>query len=983
MGGSRQDREQKQNLVMVFKDTENTFFEVESVINKRVRDGLVEYLIKWKGCPLSQSSWEPCANLCDSAMEEARKFEAEKKKKTSKKTPQPVVSLPGNTRKLDPPPPPLEDGRWRWTDEEQLKYQEVERIDVNNSDSRQRITEARLNGTPVVLVGHVGWANFADKWLIPINSAEKIDQTRGSNRESKWLDLSLNHKLDIKRMTADIGDEVVPMLQRDYDERNPLQAAMKASVFLKTFWPDDNGKCFSTDSLYLHQWQFPLSKSAGKKLCHKNNPLPNNILGTDLLKYWLDLSQCKYDSPLQYIFMGRADTMSKLHCDNGGLEISIAPIIGQKECILVHRLDGDSCLYDLDASLDNVDLQMYPLMEKARIWKTCVKPGEILLMPQGTYHQCRNVTPCLSYSRFHLDTINLLPFLQSMIDEDADEIDHGEVIWNSSTELIDALDKFVDNCKSFRKSTPPKPMPTLSNEVIENINTLRSLRNICQEIARRLGTHKKGRKRRRQRDAAGDSYVNSEVGMGSKCYALENWVRIMEEIDDSLHHFRHRNLTKPPVRIRKITDPERTVHANGKGHTRIRRPAPRQDSIKRQRNTRRPVSVPIGQKVEQYEDLKGGDSPFDHSMRPVRPIRVSTKFEPNTYTGIENGQKTGTNKKSIVYSLSEIRALFTKRRKISGCEDYGYKVEEIEYLLPNNFIFENQICDDIDVSMKRKDEQFHRQDSLVGDHRLGKNESSRSFPMSKVETVNDNHPRLKGRDVNPYRHNSTDSSSHLAKNGSSKRVLTSGTVTNDSHLVVKNKDWELDRQAPLTECLQSLRRSPEKVQFKNAIADNTHLSTKDKDLKGRDVNPYRHKSADSSSHLVKNGWSKRVLTSGTVTNDSHLVVKNKDWELGRQTPLNDCLESVRRSPEKVQFKNVIADNTHLSTKDKDTGIHQQFVFTKGFVELARNGSSKTVPIFESKMSDDNQIFVRDKGTDLYLFEKNESSKCVPRPCSNF
>jgi len=434
-------------------------------------------LIKWKGCLLSQSSWEPCDNLCDSAMKEARNFEGKKKKKKSSKKSCTInvpksnhnldnedlteITITGQTRSLSNSKrkafteakyasclPPLEDDIWRWTDEEQLKYQEVERINVNNSDSRKRITEARLNGTPVVLVGHVGWANFAKKWLIRTKFSETTDRRRESTCNSGWLDLSLGHKLDINKMIEDIGDEVVPLLKRDYDECNPLQAAMKASVFLKTHWPDENGKCFSNDSLYLHQWQFPLSESAGKKLCHKNNPLPNNILGDDLLKYWLDLSQCKYDSPLQYIFMGGEDTMSKLHCDNGGLEISIAPIIGRKECILVHRLDGESCFYDLDASLDNVDLQKYPLMEKARIWKTCVKPGEILLMPQGTYHQCRNATPCLSYSRFHLDTINLLPFLQSMIDEDADEIDHGEVIWNSVTESISTLDKFVDSYKS-------------------------------------------------------------------------------------------------------------------------------------------------------------------------------------------------------------------------------------------------------------------------------------------------------------------------------------------------------------------------------------------------------------------------------------------------------------------------------------------------------------------------------------------------------
>mmetsp|Transcript_15960 Transcript_15960/g.17726 ORF Transcript_15960/g.17726 Transcript_15960/m.17726 type:complete len:600 (-) Transcript_15960:387-2186(-) len=587
-------------------------------------------------------------------------------------------------------------------------------------------------------------------------------------------------------MIEDIGDEVVPLLKRDYDECNPLQAAMKASVFLKTHWPDENGKCFSNDSLYLHQWQFPLSESAGKKLCHKNNPLPNNILGDDLLKYWLDLSQCKYDSPLQYIFMGGEDTMSKLHCDNGGLEISIAPIIGRKECILVHRLDGESCFYDLDASLDNVDLQKYPLMEKARIWKTCVKPGEILLMPQGTYHQCRNATPCLSYSRFHLDTINLLPFLQSMIDEDADEIDHGEVIWNSVTESISTLDKFVDSYKSCLESSPPIPTPPLSNEVIERVNTLRSLRNICQEIVRRLEAHKKGRKRQQQRDASGDSYVNSEVGMGSKCYAFVHWVRILEEIDDSLHHFQYRNLIEAPIRIRKKMDPEMADHANekknDKGNKRIIPPPQKPDSIKRHRKKPCSANVPIGWKVEQYEDLKDKKSLSNDSTWPIRPIRISSKIVSNINAGIRNGKETG----QIVYSLSKLHLFATKCSKISGCENYGNKAEQIEYLIPENFGSESCICNNTVEPMEKRDEQCHCQDRLVSSHQLGKNGSSKSLSMSEVEIGNDCFAPFKGKDVNLFQYKSITKNSHLVVNNHSKRILSSKTAANDSH---KSNGW--------------------------------------------------------------------------------------------------------------------------------------------------------------------------------------------------
>ena len=38
-------------------------YEVESIINHRRRYGKIQYLIRWKGYPLSDSSWEPTSNL--------------------------------------------------------------------------------------------------------------------------------------------------------------------------------------------------------------------------------------------------------------------------------------------------------------------------------------------------------------------------------------------------------------------------------------------------------------------------------------------------------------------------------------------------------------------------------------------------------------------------------------------------------------------------------------------------------------------------------------------------------------------------------------------------------------------------------------------------------------------------------------------------------------------------------------------------------
>ena len=95
--------------------------------------------------------------------------------------------------------------------------------------------------------------------------------------------------------------------------------------------------------------------------------LYKQILGEDLLCYHQEDDQeakeYERDNPYQYIFMGGQDTLSKLHQDAGGLLISIAPIVGKKEVVLVHRKDGPTCFYHLAAQLDQVDLSIPDLLQ--------------------------------------------------------------------------------------------------------------------------------------------------------------------------------------------------------------------------------------------------------------------------------------------------------------------------------------------------------------------------------------------------------------------------------------------------------------------------------------------------------------------------------------------------------------------------------------------------------------------------------------------
>ena len=100
-----------------------------------------------------------------------------------------------------------------------------------------------------------------------------------------------------------------------------------------------------------------------RRLNHRCEPLP--CLGHNLLQHWIDL--CRGDNPLQYLFMGPRNTYSKLHRDNGGCAIMIAPLVGRKEAILVHR-DDTVHLYDLSLDISCPDLHRFPSLAFARVW---------------------------------------------------------------------------------------------------------------------------------------------------------------------------------------------------------------------------------------------------------------------------------------------------------------------------------------------------------------------------------------------------------------------------------------------------------------------------------------------------------------------------------------------------------------------------------------------------------------------------------------
>uniref|UniRef100_A0AAV1THK8 JmjC domain-containing protein n=1 Tax=Peronospora matthiolae TaxID=2874970 RepID=A0AAV1THK8_9STRA len=325
----------------------------------------------------------------------------------------------------------------RW---EHLYYKKVEVINVSNRLAKEMIQAKRFAGEPFLLEGHTGWLKLARGWV-------KSDGT-----------------LDTTAFLHGIHDVKVPVLERNYEERSPIKTHLPLSYYVKNYW--EHGK----SDYYLHQWQFPLDPKASSLLCYKSEELP--VLGDNLLQYWLDA--VRGDNPLQYLFMGQKSTMSRMHLDPGGLGITIAPIVGTKRVTMLHRDAAKLDSVHESVNFHDIDLDKSPQLAFLPAWRVSVKPGQILYMPESTLHACENVTACLSYHRFHVDTANLTGFLRSFLAQDSPSINHAEILWNAAHDVMSAIENAYQ----------------ANNEVLDNtvitlrkLDTLRGLRHACRMLS--------------------------------------------------------------------------------------------------------------------------------------------------------------------------------------------------------------------------------------------------------------------------------------------------------------------------------------------------------------------------------------------------------------------------------------------------------------------------------------------------------------------
>lgn len=105
------------------------------------------------------------------------------------------------------------------------------------------------------------------------------------------------------------------------------------------------------------------------------------------------------------LFFGGRDSHTFMHYDIDLANIFHFHFEGTKQCILFDQKQKDflykiphSLITREDIDFNNPDFDKWPMLKKAKGYKTELKHGEILYMPEGYWHYMRYVTPGFSMS---------------------------------------------------------------------------------------------------------------------------------------------------------------------------------------------------------------------------------------------------------------------------------------------------------------------------------------------------------------------------------------------------------------------------------------------------------------------------------------------------------------------------------------------------------------------------------------------------------
>ncbi len=114
---------------------------------------------------------------------------------------------------------------------------------------------------------------------------------------------------------------------------------------------------------------------------------------------------------LTWIFLGRAGSGIGLHSDRLGQHVASAQVVGRKRWWL-HPASDAPWLYDGAVDLAAPDLRRFPLYANASPVRTCVlEPGDVLVLPDGWWHQTRAIDDSVSVSHDFFNISNAEQFI--------------------------------------------------------------------------------------------------------------------------------------------------------------------------------------------------------------------------------------------------------------------------------------------------------------------------------------------------------------------------------------------------------------------------------------------------------------------------------------------------------------------------------------------------------------------------------------------
>jgi hypothetical protein len=120
-----------------------------------------------------------------------------------------------------------------------------------------------------------------------------------------------------------------------------------------------------------------------------------------------------------------------------------------------------------------------------------------------------------------------------MIKGDAPDIQHDECIWNSAIAISERVDKYSEQATKKGSASDSAPPPPLSKEILESVEALRIFRHVCREISLSFGRHGES-------DSRGSSFF------AERLQDSQDWKKMVDDIDRTLHHFKYRNVSPMP-----------------------------------------------------------------------------------------------------------------------------------------------------------------------------------------------------------------------------------------------------------------------------------------------------------------------------------------------------------------------------------------------------------------------------------------------------